>query len=216
MKKKILIAAILLLVLFCLGGYLFRERLMEKAGRFLAPQSESSADMAILEGTEYIPAAFIKTGMELLAKGRTKKIIVVLHRMPPIGQAFGFDGDYSEVIRHKLREGGLKEEQCKIIMTPSRSPITLNEAQVVVKAIAENKMHSAILFASSFHTRRSYLAYQYVAKPYNIVIYPSALFTEFEQKRWWTDDAGWREFASESGKLFYYLIRGHIPLRLSY
>jgi uncharacterized SAM-binding protein YcdF (DUF218 family) len=113
-------------------------------------------------------------------------------------------------------EAGLREDQFAIIVTPIRNPVTLKEAQFAMKQIDTSSVRSAILVASSFHMRRSYLAYQLVAKPLNLKIYPVALFTEFEQHDWWSDESGWRDFVTESAKLFYYLARGHLPLRLSY
>ena len=216
MKKKILIGILVLLILACIGGYLFRESLLEEAGRFMAPQSESYADAAILEGSDYISVGFIEKGKDLLSSGRAKKIFIVIHRIAPAHRPFGIDGDYPNVVREKLIHAGLKEELFKIIVTPIRNPVTLKEAQFAMKEIAAHKIGSAILVSPSFHTRRSYLAYQLAANSLNIKIYPLASFTDFNQERWWVDETGWRDFAAESAKLFYYLLGGHLPLKFSY
>jgi uncharacterized SAM-binding protein YcdF (DUF218 family) len=216
MKKKILIGILLFLILLGIGGYLFSEQLCESAGRFMAPQCESSADAAILEGDEYISTGIVKKGTDLLTDGRVKKIIIVIHRIAPADHAFGIDSDYPDAVRQKLINLGLKEERFKIIVTPMQNPITLKEAQFALKELAGDEIHSVILVSQSFHTRRSYLTYQYIANSMNIKIYPYANFANFDRQLWWTEEAGLREFCAESVKLFYYVVWGHLPLRFSY
>jgi hypothetical protein len=77
-------------------------------------------------------------------------------------------------------------------------------------------IRKTLLMAKGFHTRRSYLAYQYKARPYRITIIPRSYFTDYELNGWWLNDNGFRDFVSESLKLIYYLARGYIPLKLSY
>lgn len=216
MKKKIFIGFLLILIVVGVAGYLYREPFLAKAGQFMAPQSNDTADVVILEGASYIYSGFIQKGMEMLAGGKAKKMIVVIHRIAPAHHPFGVNGDYPDAVRQKMKEIGLKENQFKIVVTPLRNPVTLTEAQFVFKDLESEKISSAILVAQSFHTRRSYLAYAYVAEPLKIKIYPLAGFTDFKMERWWTTDPGWREFLSESGKLFYYLVFGHIPFKFSY
>ena len=216
MKKRIIIGFLLVLIISGSAGYLYRELLLVKAGQFMAPQGNYTADVVILEGAAYIYSGFVKTGMDLVAGGKAKKMIVVIHRLAPEHRPFGVQGDYPDAVRQKLREMGLKDDQFKVIVTPLRNPVTLNEAKSVFKDLEPEKISSAILIAQSFHTRRSYLAYAYAAQPRKIKIYPQAGFTEFKTDKWWTTDTGWREFLSESGKLFYYLICRHIPLKFSY
>lgn len=208
----ILLAMILLIII----GYVCRETLLERAGTFMAPTGDYTADVVILEGADYIRAGFIKTGMELLSSGKVKRIIVVIHRIAPAHRPFGINGDYPDVVRQKLRDAGLKEQEFKVIVSPIRNPVTLKEAQFVLKDLAGDHIKSAILVAPSFHARRSYLAYQYVGEPLQIKIYPLATFTDHSPDRWWTNETGWRDFGIESLKLLYYLTCGHIPLKFSY
>ena len=216
MKKKIFIGFLTVLLISCIIGYLYREPFFEKAGRFMAPQNDHKADVVILEGADFIRSGFIKTGMDMIAGGKVKKIIVVIHRIAPMHRPFGIQGDYPDVVQQKLQELGLQEEQFKIIVSPVRTPVTLKEAQFVFQNLEHEKISSAILIAQSFHTRRSYLAYSYVAQPFKIKIYPLASFTDFNMEKWWTSESGWREFLAESGKLFYYLLCRHIPFKFSY
>ncbi len=216
MKKKVLIVVLLVLILLAVAGHLFRDTLWEKAGKFMAPQGDYTADVVILEGADYIRTGFIQTGMDLLKDGKVKKMIVVIHRIAPAHRPFGINGDYPEVVRQKLKGTGLKEAQFKIIVTPIRHPVTLKEAQFVMKDLAADQISSAILVAPSFHTRRSYLAYSLAGEALQIRIYPLASFTEHHPDKWWTDQGAWRDFGTESLKLMYYLAGGHLPFKFSY
>lgn len=216
MKKKIFIGILLVLILLAVTGHLFRDTLWEKAGRFMAPQGEYTADVVILEGANYIRTGFIQTGMELLTNRKVNKMIVVIHRIAPAHRPFGINGDYPDVVRQKLKDAGLKEEQFKIVVAPIRHPVTLKEAQFVLKDLATDQISTAILVAPSFHTRRSYMAYSHVGEALKIKIYPLASFTEHHRDRWWTDQGAWRDFGTESLKLAYYMAGGHLPFKFSY
>ncbi|MCG6537666.1 MAG: hypothetical protein L7F78_23865, partial [Syntrophales bacterium LBB04] len=170
---------------------------------------------AILEGAYYIPTGSAKAGKELLTSGKVTRLIVVIHRIAAAHRPFGINGDYSDIVRQKLLDMGLKEQEFKVIVAPIRHPVTLKEAQTVLDNLAKEKVTSAILMAPSFHTRRSYLAYQYVGEPLKIKIYPMACFTDHQQDKWWNDQTGWRDFGAESIKLLYYLVSGHLPFRFS-
>ncbi len=177
----------------------------------MAPTGDYTADVVILEGADYISAGFVKAGMDLLSSGKVKRIIVVIHRIAPAHRPFGINGDYPDAVREKLKDMGLKQQEFKVIVAPIRNPVTLKEAKTVLADLSQDHIQSAILVAPSFHTRRSYLAYQSVGKPLQIKIYPMACFTSFHQDKWWTDEAGWRDFGTESIKLVYYLVFGYIP-----
>jgi len=216
MKKKIFIGFLLLLLIVFVTGHLHRKSIFEKAGQFMAPQGDYTADVVILEGAAYISHGFIKTGTEMITSGKVRKMIVVIHLIAPADRPFGINGDYPDAVRQKLQKLGLSDDQYRIIVTPIRQPVTLKEAQFVLNNLKQDKISSAILIAQSFHTRRSYMAYAYTGEPLKIKIYPLASFTAFKKEKWWADEWGWREFLTESGKLFYYLTCRHIPFKFSY
>lgn len=216
MKKKILIGILFVFCLLAIAGCVFHESILGKAGRFMAPTGDYMADIVILEGADYIKTGFIEAGVDLLSAGKVKKIIVVVHRIAPAHRPFAINGDYAHVVRQKLMEDGLKAEQFQVIVSPIRHPVTLKEAQFVFKNIAANPMTSAILIAPGFHTRRSYLVYQYAGDPAKIKIYPHAIFTSYKPDKWWQSESGWRDFGAESLKLLYYLAGRHIPFKFSY
>ena len=202
---------LILVFLAAIFVFLYRETILVKAGHFMAPTGDYTADVVILEGTGYIRTGFIEAGMDLLSSRKVKRIIVVIHQIALGSSPFGINGDYPDVVRQKLRDMGLKEQEFKIIVTPIRNPVTLKEAKTVLDTLSQDHIKSAILVAPSFHTRRSYLAYQYVSKPLQIKIYPMAYFPDHHQDKWWTDQMRLRDFVVESIKLVYYLVFGHIP-----
>ena len=216
--KWILRIFLLAVIVAAVAGYVARESLLEKAGHFLAPQGDYTADAVILEGADYIRTGFVEEGLDLLKAGKVRRVIVVIHRIAPAHRPFGINGDYPDIVREKLKAKGLKDSDFQVIVAPIRSPVTLKEAQFVLQELAggDDKIQTAILVAPGFHTRRSYLAYAHLGGPLSIRIFPSASFTNYTLDQWWTDKAAVREFCAESFKLFYYLAFGHIPFKFSY
>jgi hypothetical protein len=56
------------------------------------------------------------------------------------------------------------------------------------------------------------MSYQYASRPYGIRVDPVTCFDEYDADLWWDQPLAVRDFAQESLKLVYYLVRGHIPL----
>jgi len=101
-------------------------------------------------------------------------------------------------------------------MVPVRHPITLREAEVVLNNLSRENIKSAILVSPGFHTRRSYLVYQYIGRPLQIKIFPEASFTGYNLDNWLVQERGFRDFTVELFKLVYYLAGGYIPFKFSY
>ena len=196
--------------------FLWREPILIRAGHFMAPQIDYSADAVILEGSDYISTGFIQAGMDLLSSGKAKKMIVVIHRIAPAHRPFGIGGDYPDIVSQKLKSMGLKERDFRVIVSPIRQPVTLKEAQFVLPELAREQIRTAILLAPAFHTRRSYLCYQFVGEPLRIKIFPRAVFTNYRMEKWWKEEAGIRDFGLELQKLVFYLAVRYIPLKFSY
>ena len=209
--KGIFLFLLLTLILI----FSFREAILMHAGRFMAPQGDYIADVAILEGNSFIDRSLVMTGVNLLSSGKVKRLILVLHSIAPAGRPFAFDEDYPGIVRGKIKDIGLKESDFKIIVTHIHHPITLTEAKGVMGNISKENIKSAILLSEGFHTRRSYLVYQYVCNPSQIKISPSAFFNSYKLDHWWLQESGFRDFALELMKLVYYLAGGYIPLKLS-
>ena len=196
--------------------FIFRETILLKAGKFMAPVGDYKADIAILEGSEFISTGAITSGMDLLSSGKVKRIVIVLQNIAPAHRPYGINGNYPDIVKQKLKNIGLREVEFKVIVVPIRHPVTLKEAEVVLKALSKDNIKSAILLSSGFHTRRSYLAYQHVGMPLHIKIFPSASFTNYQLNNWWVQEPGFRDFTAELLKLGYYLAGGYIPFKFSY
>jgi len=196
--------------------FIFHETILLKAGSFMAPAGDHKAEVAILEGTEFISTGAMTNGMDLLSSGKVKRIVIVLQNIAPAHRPYGINGNYPDIVLQKLKNIGLKETEAKVIVVPIRRPVTLKEAEVVLKALSKENIKSAILLSPGFHTRRSYLAYQHVGLPLQIKIFPSACFTNYQLDNWWVQEPGVRDFTVELLKLGYYLVGGYIPFKFSY
>jgi len=182
----------------------------------MAPQGDHIADVAILEGNEFLDRGLVTCGMNLLSSGKVKRLIVVLFRIAPSHRPFAFNEEYPTLVKKEMEALGLKERDFKIIVTHIHHPVTLTAARGVMEAISKEEVKSAILVSPGFHTRRSYLVYQHVSHPYQIKIFPSACFNSYQIDHWWSQKLGLRDFSMELLKLGYYLAGGYIPLKLSY
>jgi uncharacterized SAM-binding protein YcdF (DUF218 family) len=203
-------------ILAVLVAYSCREAILWKAGKFMAPEAtqiEGTADVVILEGTEFIKRTSISKGLKLWSSGKAKRIAVVLHRIPPERSPFAFDVDYPSSVRKELLSLGVKDSALTIIVTSNQNPITLMSAKDVVKILSKDDIRSAILVSPEFHMRRSFLVYQRLCAPLKIKVYPLACFDVYEPGNWWKHAEGPRDFLEEVQKLAYYLAKGYIPLR---
>jgi uncharacterized SAM-binding protein YcdF (DUF218 family) len=203
--------AICLLLIIIFAVIFFRQAILVKAGRYMAPQTDGKADVAILEGEEFIPTAFIASAMKLKAFGKIGGIIVVIQKIAPENKSFGINEDYRIIVGNQLKNLGWKNKEFKIIVDPTIHPITLTETQAVLTYIPQEQIKSAILIAKGFHTRRSYLAYQQAGLAAHIKIFPLACLTAYGLDNWWVEGAGLREFTVEFLKLIYYWAKGYIP-----
>jgi len=194
----------------------FRESILLEAGKFMAPRGDYVADVAILEGSEFIHREIVKNGVNLLRSGRVNRIAVVLHNIAPSHRPFAYNESYADLVTRELEGLGLKKDEFKVIVTHIHHPVTLTEARQALEQLSQEGVKSAILLSAGFHARRSFLAYQYLAIPLQIKIFPHACFNGYQLDKWWTQDNGLRDFMGESLKLAYYLIMGYIPLRFSY
>ena len=182
----------------------------------MAPGGDYEADVAILEGSEFVPTGIVDLGLNLLSSGKVKRLVIVLHRIARLHRPYGLNTDYANLVTKELQDHGLKETDFKIIETSIRNPVTLTSARVVLDVVSRENVKSAILLSSGFHTRRSFLAYQFAGIPLQIKIFPIACFTDYEPDQWWTKYDGIRDFCTEVLKLAYYMVGGYIPLKFSF
>jgi len=206
----------LFILIIAIFVFIFRAIILLKAGNFMAPTGDYKADVAILEGTEFISTGTITSGIDLLSSGKVKRIVIVLQNIAPTDRPYGINGNYPDIVKQKIKNFGLKETEFKVLVVHIEYPITLKEAEQVLNALSKENIKSAILLSPGFHTRRSYLAYQHVGIPLQIKIFPSASFTDYQIDNWWVQENGVRDFTFELLKLGYYLAGGYIPFKFSY
>jgi hypothetical protein len=216
MKLKWFLGGICLFVILIIFAFVFRESILLKTGSFMAPVGHYKADVAILEGAEFIRTNLIMGGINLLSSGKINRMVIVIQNIAPAHRPFGINGNYPDTVEKNLKDLGLKKTDFKIIVVPIRHPVTLKEAEVVLNILSKENVKSAILLSTGFHTRRSYLAYQHVGMPLHIKIFPSACFAGYQLNNWWVEENGTRDFIIELFKLSCYIAGGYIPFKLSY
>ena len=220
LRKKVVVSlavccslAITVFVLFAV----FKQTILLDIGRFMVPYSDlrqTTADVAILEGTDIVYKNMISRGIELLQTGKVKRIVVVLHSIAPSHRPFAFPENYPSGVEHGLRDIGLTDHQFKVIVTHINNPITLIAAKGALEELSKDNISSAFLISSGFHMRRSLLIYQHLGARANIRVYPVPCFGEYTLQSWWNQDGAVRDFFFEFLKLTYYTFRGYIPVRL--
>jgi uncharacterized SAM-binding protein YcdF (DUF218 family) len=218
-SKWFLAATCIFVIVAAILIFSFHGAILQKAGRFMAPEANHMAgvaDVVILEGTEFIDRGEVAKGVYLLSSGRARRMIIVLHRIAPDHRPFAFNEDYSFAVRMELQSLGMKDSAFAIIAVHIENPITLTAARGAVEVLARDGVKSALLVSAGFHMRRSFLVYRHLSMPLNIKIYPVACFNQYGPDNWWTEDDGIRDFVSELAKLIYYMAKGYVPLKLSY
>lgn len=199
----------------------FHEKILLDAGRFMAPvedQMDGAADVVVLEGTEHIQRESVALAAGMVSSGKARRLIVILTRNA-VGDTPSADPEDPLLIVHKAL-GDLEQDEslCKIIRPPFQHPATLTSAKAAMGVLASEGVRSVILVSPGFHTRRSYLVYQSLGEPLQIRIYPHASFDGHNHglDKWWTLWPGVRDIVEQCIKLSYYMVRGYIPLKLSY
>jgi len=208
-SKKLIFSIILLGTIALLLSYY--QTILIGAGRFLAPEGASEADVVIIEGTELVREKALTRGIDLLSSGMAKKLVVV-HQNAQNGKSYIKPHDYDLMITGRLERFGIRKDRVLVLEVPADHPITLTEAKIVIPFLSQNGIKSAILLTEGFHTRRSFWVYQQVGCSYGIKIIPHPYFL-YPQKSWWQEIEGVRDFFAEFLKYFYYLLRGYVPLK---
>lgn len=219
MKKWILggigLSVLLVIIIF----YVFHEAILLRVGRFMAPSMDNVgniADAVIVDGDEFIKRYTIIKGINVLRSGAAKRLVIVMQQINQEDRPFGVNEDYFGLVRKDLEGHGLKEKDFKIIMTPWKHPLTMSAAKTALDMLSREGVKSAILVSDGFHTRRSYLTYQYVGESYQMKIIPQACFKNSQYDKWWSRDKDLRSYIEELSKLTYYMLRGYIPMKFSY
>ena len=203
---------ILLVTFILVTGFLLRQSILKEIGSFLSPSGTEKADALIIEGDKTVDKVAVREAIKFLSNGRAKKIMLVVHQCTEEEEIFGIPNDYKSLIFKELELIGLNKDQFQVLSVPVQDPVTLMEAKYVLTELSKINIRSTIVMANGFHTRRTFLSYRYVGTTLNIVIIPVPYFKGYTVDNWWQKTEGFRSFFSESFKLFYYVVRGYIPV----
>jgi hypothetical protein len=128
-----------------------------------------------------IETGAVVKGLGLLSSGNTDRLIIVVHELPGGLKSFAVRGDYPELIREELKDLGLRAEQFRVMKTPVRHPITLNEAKLVLGALSQGV--SALLLSWVHPAGAFWLTNHREAAPDQD--HSPGLFQQIRLDRWW-------------------------------
>jgi uncharacterized SAM-binding protein YcdF (DUF218 family) len=176
-KKLFSLGFLVCLAIFLLFTY---QTILVQAGKYLAPEKDGKADLVILEGTGSVRMDLVKTGMDFIASGNAKGLVIVVQQGSKEKQPSAVTIP-PRLLAEKMVELGIRRDQVKIIEVPSKHPVTLTAAQIVVNGLSRNGVRSAILVSEGFHTRRSYWAYKQAGLPLGIAIFPHPYYLDTQR-----------------------------------
>jgi hypothetical protein len=207
--------ALLTLIVIILGLIVFHGPILGGAGRFMAPRSESKAQVLIVEGEAVVKNGALYAAMGLLSQGKANRMVVVLHKpLKESGQVFALQEKYTQLIIDEVKRLGFQREKVEVISAPiTGHPITLSEARYVVAKLSRDRVRTAILLSSGFHTRRSVGVYRQEGVPLGLHIVPYPYFIDYESDSWWHESQGIGDFIQETAKLAYYVGRGYLSVK---
>ncbi len=209
-KKYLFLLLIALLVIF---SWVYRETILIQAGRYLAPDGRGQADVIIISGNQFVKDKAARVGRELfVSRSGMKFVAVAIHKAEEDDMPFGMKA-YESVVSTNLEALGIERGRYQIFATPNEHPITLKEADIVMKGLSGRKIRTALLLVEGFHMRRSYWVYRQFGEKHGIKIIPHPLFIKYHGQSWWKESWGFRDFVAEGGKFVYYVLRGYIPAK---
>ena len=209
MKNKIIFSFLGLSLILL---FLFYSPILDKAGRFLAPEEIGEAEVVILVNSGWIEKDVLIIGLHLLPKVKANRLVIVHHKNRKESPSLRSKLD-TLLLSRELDLLGLKEDQIHILEVPSDHPITLTEAEIVLTHLSKEGIQRAVLLCEGFHTRRSYWTYKHIGLTLGIKIFPHPYFIKNQKQLWWQQKRGIHLFITESLKFLYYILKGYIPLK---
>ncbi len=204
---------LLIIVLLLIVSWVCRENILIQAGKYLAPEGRGQADVVIIAGNQFVKEKAVRVGQELFLSRSAMKLVVVAIHKPREGETPLGMRAYDSVVARNLEGLGIERGRYQIFSTPNEHPITLKEAEAVMKGLAGGKIKTALLLVEAFHMRRSYWAYRQFGEKHGIKVIPQPLYINYHGESWWNESWGLRDFLAEGGKFIYYVLRGYIPVK---
>ncbi len=191
--------------------FLFYSPILDRAGRYLAPEEIGEAEVVILEGSRSIDKDTLNIGLHLLPKVKATRLVIVHHENK--NEFPSRRSKLDTLLSQEVAFLGSKRDQIQVLEVPSDHPITLTEANIVLTHLSKEGIKRVLLFCDGFHTRRSYWAYRQKGLALGIKIFPYPNFIKYQNHLWWGKKRGIHLFITESLKFLYYILKGYIPLK---
>lgn len=201
---------LIIFLLFLLTIAFSYEHFFKNAGAFLEMGRQTrKVDAIVLQSSPSLLWRELKMVNNLLKNNISDKLYIVLHKVHPTDGIIDMP-DYIKFVMRSIEKNGIPRDSYEIISMHVKHPVTIHEAEAVLPVLKRDKKNSILLLASSFHMRRSYLAYKKIMSEDGVVVYPHFLSREFSSEDWWETAAGFRHLAGEAFKYVFYVMKGYI------
>lgn len=205
-KRKLLRPIGVLMLLFLLL-FAFRKQIMQFAGNRLIYTHEF----------DYVEHAFVLSGQakergtlaaELSNQGKIGKIICTGANQPPdlaVYESDLLESDLTVMQISKLAKNpDLKVSALKV------GTSTKEEADAILEYCLQNKVYTALIISSLFHTRRIHNTFSKKFRKHDITILIAGAESEmYDEKEWWKSEYGLIALNNEYIKLTYYRLKGY-------
>ena len=201
---KRLIAALLILCVLAVFGYLFREPLLRSAANaWVVNDQLASADAIVVLGGGMDTRPF--GAARLFHLGLAPKILLTTTGPLP-SERLGVTPPETEIARRMLEKKDVPDSA--IVVAPDIANSTYEEAIAVRAWAATNHIRRLIITTDVFHTRRAGWVFRKELGPADIQVQVDAVpVREYALTNWWTKDLGVVAFQNEVLKYAYYRVK---------
>lgn len=199
MAKAGLSATVLLIAVSCLGGYLTRQTWLRAAAESLVCENgEIQSDVIFIDHVEDNYLLF-KRAQQLQSRGLAPSVLV------PILNSVRND-------ESNLVALGFVEVMCRIARVlncitfnvPLSEPISLNLARRSAEELQVRSARSILLITSGFRSRRAYMVYSEMLRPFGITVHCQPVFGNRTPSNWFNSAHGIQDVCLQFVKFWYY------------
>jgi uncharacterized SAM-binding protein YcdF (DUF218 family) len=187
--------------------YLFRQPLLEAAGRFLIVDDPPTKADAIVVLSGSFPDRILEA-VTLYEDGFAPKLVLcrepenpALDRLGELGVLVPRGADLDRDVAERL---GVPAPAIEVVERSAKS--TFGEAREVLRHARDHGYDSILLVTSKYHTRRAASIYRYLAGDAVRIISRPARQDSFDPAGWWHDRTSTRRVLVEYQKLLVFML----------
>lgn len=196
---------LIFLLLMCSLVYIFHKEILKEYALFFEVDNgkKNACAIIILAGNPYTR---IESAVRFYKDGYAKEIYLTTPKAMAIKE-YDFLLSQNEIAKKVLLHNGIDNFK-QIPSLKNGATSTLDEAYDSADYFKNRDIRRVILVTDSFHTRRSYHAFEKIFKEKNIDIIIEAKAAKnslYDETNWWRVEAGIADYVLESIKTILYL-----------